>query len=240
MSEDNISAILEAALFASSEPLTVEQLQYLFDGRKKPAKDLIKSTLKSLQAEYTNRGVELIRVASGYRFQARSDYAEYLRKMWEKKPPRYSRALLETLSLIAYRQPMTRGEIEDVRGVTVSTNIIKTLLEREWIKIVGSRDVPGKPALFGTTKQFLDYFNLKSLSELPTLDEPTDQAAIEKQLGEQLALISNTTINITDEATSTENAETIAESVQIDETLETETTAPTKTSEIGDDSEVIS
>lgn len=188
MSEENRKHIIEAALFAAAEPLSAERLLQLFDGRSQLGVAEIKSILAELEKDYRVHGVELKQVASGYRFQAKEEYAPWLQRLWEKKPPRYSRALLETLALIVYRQPITRGEIEQVRGVAVSTDIMKKLLEREWIKIVGQRDVPGKPAMFGTTKAFLDYFNLKSLSELPPLDELVDLDKIEEKLGEQLAL----------------------------------------------------
>lgn len=188
MSEVNQKSIIEAALFASAEPLTVEQLQQLFDGRHPPAIIEIKNLLTELKEDYRDRGVELQEVASGYRFQAKADFAPWLQRLWEKKPARYSRALLETLALIVYRQPISRGEIEEIRGVTVSTDIMKKLLDREWIKVIGHRDIPGKPALFGTTKTFLDYFNLKSLSDLPPLEDIVDLEKIEVELSKQLAL----------------------------------------------------
>ena len=167
---------------AAGQPLSIDRLLTLFLDEQQPSRDDIKAALKSLEEECEKRGVELKQVSSGYRYQAKQDYAEWVGRLWEEKPPRYSRALLETLSLIAYRQPITRGEIEDVRGVSVSSNIIKTLLERDWIKVVGHRDVPGKPAMYATTKQFLDYFNLKTLSELPTLAEIRDIDTINAEL----------------------------------------------------------
>ena len=185
---ENLKQILEAALFAVGEPTPVDKMVQLFDEAYQPSAKEIKEALKELQGDYLNRGIELVEVASGYRFQSRVDYSPWLKKLWEKKPPRYSRALLETLALIIYKQPITRGEIEDVRGVAVSTNIIKTLMDREWIKVAGYKEVPGKPALFATTKIFLDYFNLKSISDLPALDELTNFEEIEKQLGTQLML----------------------------------------------------
>lgn len=147
----------------------------------------IVEVIQSLQADYAGRAMELKEVASGYRFQVRQDYADYVGKLWEERPAKYSRALLETLVLVAYRQPITRGEIESIRGVSVSTHIMKTLMEREWVRVVGHRDVPGKPAIYGTTKEFLDYFNLKSLDELPTLAEikDLDKLVPELQLEEQ-------------------------------------------------------
>lgn len=162
--------IIEAALLAADRPLGVEQLaQLVADGQGQYSRDSIGKALDALEAECAHRGIELKRVASGYRFQVRQELAPWISRLWEEKPPRYSRALLETLALIAYRQPITRGEIEAIRGVSVSTNIMKTLQERDWIKVVGHRDVPGRPAMYGSTRQFLDYFNLKSLDDLPAL-----------------------------------------------------------------------
>jgi len=185
---DNLDQILEAALFAAGEPLTAERLQRMFAWAGRPSINEIKAAIERIEQGCALRGVELVKVASGYRFQAKAEYVSLLQKLWEKKPPKYSHALLETLALIVYRQPITRGEIEDVRGVAVSTNIIKTLQDREWINVVGTRDVPGKPALFGTTKQFLDDFNLKSLSELPPLQDLMDIEALEEKLGMQFDL----------------------------------------------------
>jgi len=183
---ENPEKILEAALFAASEPLPVDKLSLLFAEENRPSMGEIRGWLSNLQNFYEGRGVELVHVASGYRFQVRTDFSSFIQRLEERKPLRYSRAFLETLALIAYRQPITRGEIEDVRGVTVNPNIIKTLLEREWVKIAGYKDVPGKPALFATTKTFLDYFNLKSISQLPPLSELVDFESLEKQLGLQL------------------------------------------------------
>ena len=171
MSKVNYKYILEAALFASPEPLTVERLQELFEKQDRPVPAKIKNLLSELSEDYQERGVELCEVASGYRFQAKSKFAPWLQRLWKKKSPRYSRALLETLALVAYRQPISRGEIEEIRGVTVSSDIMKKLLDREWIKVDGYRDVPGKPALYVTTKAFLDYFNLREITELPPLEE---------------------------------------------------------------------
>lgn len=176
--------LIEAALFCSQEPLDLEKLKRLIHDDNADVKEII----ESLQADCTDRGVELVKVASGYRYQAKQAFADGMRVLYEKNPPKYSRALLETLALIAYRQPITRGEIEEVRGVAVNANIMKLLQEREWIKVVGQKDVPGKPALFATTKAFLDYFNLKSLSDLPPLDELIDLDQAERELAEQLAL----------------------------------------------------
>ena len=166
-----LKQIVEAALMASGDVLTIERLQLLFDDYDKPKSPQIKEALESLMDDFSGRGIELVEVASGYRFQVRKDVAPWVTRLWDEKPQRYSRALLETMSLIAYRQPITRGDIEDVRGVAVSSQIIRTLLDREWVRVVGHRDVPGRPAMYATTKEFLDYFSLKSLDELPSLDE---------------------------------------------------------------------
>lgn len=175
MDDTQLKQIIEAALMAADNTLSVDRILQLFElDEEKPTKDQIKKALTDLQNECEGRGIELKSVASGFRYQTRSDIQPWVARLWHEKPPRYTRALLETLALIIYRQPITRGEIEEVRGVSVSSNIIKTLLEREWIKVVGHKEVPGRPALYSTTKQFLDYFNIKSLSELPSLAELTD------------------------------------------------------------------
>ncbi len=177
-----IKKILEAIFLAAGRPLTIEQLQSLFAVGVVPERGDIRAALKELATDYENRGIELKQVASGYRIQVREEMQPWVSRLWEEKPARYSRALLETLSLIVYRQPITRGEIEDVRGVSVSTSIIRTLLEREWVKVVGHRNVPGRPAMYATTRQFLDYFSLKSLDELPTLAELRDLGTIGAEL----------------------------------------------------------
>jgi segregation and condensation protein B len=175
--------ILEAVLLGTDRVLTVAQLEALFElDDDRPTRDEIRKALLEMEEEYAVRSYELKQVASGYRLQVRQDYADWVGRLWEEKPARYTRALLETLALIAYRQPITRGEIEEVRGVSVSSNIIKTLLEREWIKVLGHKDVPGKPSLYGTTKEFLDYFNLKTLDQLPTLAEIRDLDSIHPEL----------------------------------------------------------
>lgn len=176
MDHKQIKNIVEAGLLAAGGPLSVDQLQGLFgtDSDAIPDKKDIREALGALGEEYADRGIELLEVASGYRVQVRKNLSEWISRLWQDRPPRYSRALLETLAIIAYRQPVTRGEIEEVRGVAVSANIVRTLLERNWIRVVGHRDVPGKPAIFGTTREFLDYFGLKSLSDLPTLAEISD------------------------------------------------------------------
>jgi segregation and condensation protein B len=182
MEIDQIKRIVEAALLAAGQPLTPVQLAALFGENEPIGADAIAQALHQLQDDYATRGVELVEVASGFRFQVRHDVHAWVSRLWTERQTRYTRALLETLALIAYRQPITRAEIEQIRGVAVSTNIIKTLEEREWIRVVGHRDVPGKPALFGTTRQFLDYFNLKSLDQLPPLAEIRDIEDFEPQL----------------------------------------------------------
>jgi segregation and condensation protein B len=166
--------ILEAAILASHQPLTIEQLSDLFDEALRPSHNELAQTLELLSADCAERGVELVEVASGFRYQIKTVVYPHVAKLWTERQSKYSRALLETLSLIAYRQPITRAEIEAVRGVAVSSHIVRTLEEREWIRVVGHREVPGRPALFGTTRAFLDYFKLKSLEELPTLSEIKD------------------------------------------------------------------
>jgi segregation and condensation protein B len=174
MDDQELKNVIEAALLAAGRPVTIEQLGELFKKRSRPDKKKLREVLDSLSSDYEGRGIELKEVASGYRIQIRRSMSDWLIPLWEERSPRYSRALLETLALIAYRQPITRGEIEDVRGVVVSTNIVRTLLERGWVRVVGHRDVPGKPAMFGTTKEFLDYFGLKKLDDLPPLSEIKD------------------------------------------------------------------
>ena len=169
--EAGLVQILEGALLAAGEPLSEHRMALLFEDNERPSKDDIRAAIKLVEERCGDRGYELVQVASGYRFQVRQDLAAWVGRLWQERPARYSRALMETLSLIAYRQPITRGEIEEIRGVAVSTNIIKTLLEREWVRVVGHRDVPGRPAMYATTRQFLDYFNLKSLDQLPPLAE---------------------------------------------------------------------
>ncbi|MEM9305398.1 MAG: SMC-Scp complex subunit ScpB [Pseudomonadota bacterium] len=181
-STEELSRILEAALLAAEEPLSLNQLEALFPEDEQPGFPRLREALKLLTERCEGRGFELKEVASGFRLQVRQEYQPFISRLWQQRPPRYSRALLETLALIAYRQPVTRGEIEEIRGVAVSSNIIRTLQEREWVRIVGHRDVPGRPALFGTTRKFLDYFNLKRLDELPTLAEIRDIDDLEPEL----------------------------------------------------------
>jgi segregation and condensation protein B len=166
-----LAPVLEALLLAADKPLSVERLCQVFDEHDGVDNRRIRKTLKELQGSYSGRGYQLVEVASGFRFQVRQDYALWVARLWQEKPQKYSRALLETLSIIAYQQPITRGEIEAVRGVGVSSSIIHTMLDRCWIRGVGHKEVPGRPELFATTKEFLDHFNLKQLSDLPSLEE---------------------------------------------------------------------
>ena len=177
-----IKHFIEAALLAAGRPLSVDQLQKLFDGRMAPEKAEIRAAIATLNEEYEDRGILIGEVASGFRVQVRAPMADQLHKLWEERPPRYSRALFETLALVAYRQPITRGEIEEVRGVSVSPNIVRTLIERDWVRVVGHRDVPGRPEMFGTTRGFLDYFGLKKLDDLPPLADLSDWESLRVQL----------------------------------------------------------
>ena len=174
MGDHDLVEILEGALLAADEPLSKKQLAQLFDELDRPSASDITAALDEVASRCDGRGFELAEVASGFRFQVRQHLSPWVSKLWVERPARYSRALLETLSLIAYRQPITRGEIEDIRGVAVSSNIMKSLLERDWVKVVGHRDVPGRPAMYATTRGFLDYFNLKSLDQLPPLADVKD------------------------------------------------------------------
>lgn len=185
MEVSELKRILEGALLAAGRPLSVKEMANLFDDKGRPDNKVLREALKELAEECEDRAYELQEVGSGFRFQVKSKYGQWVSRLWEEKPPRYSRALLETLALVAYKQPITRGEIEDVRGVAVSTNIIRTLLERSWVRVVGHRDVPGKPAMYATTKEFLDYFNLKTLNQLPTLEEIKSIAQIQPDLVEE-------------------------------------------------------
>jgi segregation and condensation protein B len=177
-----LAGVVEAVLLAAGRPVSLEQMRELFDEAQRPPDDEISAALESLQQSYADHGVELCEVASGWRVQIRPQYADVVSRLWQERPSRYSRALLETLALIAYRQPITRSEIEDIRGVTVATTIMRTLHERNWIRVVGHREVPGRPELLGTTREFLDYFGLKSLDDLPTLAELQDLDDIKVQL----------------------------------------------------------
>ena len=187
MNHAELKKLVEAALMVLAQPLSISDLLTMFeDDLEKPDRNEVRKALNELRQDYAERGVELKEVASGFRFQARSDYAQWINRLFDERPQRYSQALLETLAIIAYQQPVTRGEIENIRGVSLSTGIVRTLFEREWIKVVGHRDAPGHPELLATTKQFLDYFNLKELAELPSLGEIKDFDQIEPDLFESV------------------------------------------------------
>jgi segregation and condensation protein B len=182
MNQQYVKNVVEAALLAAGRPLTVDELANVFDERDGSIGEEVKGAIAALGEEYETRGLELLEVASGFRIQIRAAVAQPVARLWQERPAKYSRALLETLALIAYRQPITRGEIEQIRGVAVNPNIIKTLHEREWIRVVGHRDVPGKPELLGTTREFLDYFSLKKLDDLPTLAQLKELEDLRVQL----------------------------------------------------------
>ena len=185
---NELKNIIEAAIMVSDEPITVDRFLGMFTDTTKPERSAVKDLLFELEQEYANRGFELKRIDKGYRLQTREEYSPWLARLTAGRPPRYSRAMLETLAIIAYRQPVTRGEIEEIRGVAVSTDIIRTLVERDWIRQVGVRDVPGKPALFATTRTFLEYFNLEGLSQLPSLQDIRDLDTIADELNMKLPL----------------------------------------------------
>ena len=215
LTAEKVAQIIEAALLAAEGPVTVDGLFKLFrdgelgaeEGRKK-----VRQVIKNLQANNSERGIELVQVASGYRFQARQDLSPWVSRLWDEKPPRYTRALLETLAIITYKQPVSRGDIEQIRGVGVSQNIMRTLLEREWIKIVGQREAPGRPAIYGTTKAFLDYFGVRSLDQLPPLDEIREmiEPVIEAEKAAAEAAAKAASANA---ETSVTEADTVAEEV---------------------------
>jgi len=188
MTETGLVQIIEGALLAAGKPLSLSQLAELFEEHERPDNAALKAALDEVAARCDDRGYELKEVASGFRFQVRQNLSPWVARLWQERPQKYSRALLETLALIAYRQPITRGEIEEIRGVAVSSNIIKTLHEREWIRVVGHRDVPGRPAMYATTRQFLDYFNLKNLDQLPALAEIRDLETLTAELGFDTAI----------------------------------------------------
>ena len=220
MNPEQVQQILEAALMVAGRPLTAADLQKLFEAPNEINTKEIREILLAMQERYTHNGIELREVASGFQFQAKAEFSPWLSKLWEERPQRYSRAVLETIALIAYRQPITRAEIEEIRGVAVSSNIIKTLQEREWIKVIGCRDVPGKPELFATTKTFLDHLNLKALDELPPLSEILDMESQEEKLQVQLELAAAPSNINTEEADSDHHAlenETNTTEVELDE-----------------------
>ena len=179
--DNKVKMIVEGLLLAAGRPLTLDNIIQVFSKEEQPDRKELTLVMESIAEDCADRGFELKEVASGFRFQVKQELSEWVAKLWEERPPRYTRALLETLALVAYRQPITRGDIEEIRGVGVSSNIVRTLLDREWIRVVGHRDVPGRPAMFATTKQFLDYFNLKSLQDLPPLSEIRDLAVADPE-----------------------------------------------------------
>ncbi len=183
--EQSLERILEAVLSVSDAPMSIQRMRNLFPEEGRPAAEVLEQALEKLAEDYTNSALELVRLAGGYRFQTRRDYAQWINKLFATRPPKLSRAMLETLAIIAYQQPVTRGDIQEIRGVAVSSEIMQRLLEREWIKKIGERDVPGRPSLFGTTPEFLAYFNLKSLRELPALQEPRELEEIASELGQK-------------------------------------------------------
>lgn len=239
-----LKKILEAVLLAAERTLTVVQLEALFElDEERPTRDEIRKALHEMAEENEQRGYEVKEVASGYRLQVKQEFATWVGRLWEEKPARYTRALLETMALIAYRQPITRGEIEEVRGVSVSSNIIKTLHEREWIKVLGHKDVPGKPTLYGTTKAFLDYFNLKKLDELPTLAEIKDLDTIHPELdldddvtSEPAASAPDAIGNKEDDAENKMNDDAEIDDAEINDT---ETKAQTDAAEEVDENQVV-
>jgi segregation and condensation protein B len=248
MNEQDLKLVIEATLLAAGKPVTTQQLLELFDERERPAPEVLAAALELLAADYSTRGIELIEVASGWRVQVRTRFADFVSRLWQERPSRYSRALLETLALIAYRQPLTRSEIEEIRGVSISSTIMRTLQERNWIRTVGHREVPGRPELLGTTREFLDYFGLKSLDQLPTLAELKDVETIGVQLelpaGEPAsAEASAAAAPATEEAVaSSGEAEVDAESEADSEESEAEASAESSDAfgdDSGDDSELL-
>lgn len=187
MDTEKLKYVVEAALLAAGRPLSLDQLQALFLDHERPERAALRAAVDGLQAEYSSRGIQVVEVASGWRIQVREEMSAWLSRLWQDRPARYSRALLETLALIAYRQPITRGEIEDIRGVSVSSSIMRTLTERGWVRVVGHRDVPGRPGMYATTREFLDYFGLKKLDDLPPLAEIRDLDSINVELDLGLA-----------------------------------------------------
>ena len=180
--EHKISQVIEAVLLSASRPIDVQEIERVFPEDEKPTREEIRQALQEIEEQCKDRGVELKKVSSGYRLQVRQSLSSYVAKLWEERPQRFSKATLETLALIAYRQPITRGEIEEIRGVTIGTQLMRGLMERGWVKIVGHRDVPGRPSLYSTTKEFLDYFGLQHLRELPELPELPDLQSLDLEL----------------------------------------------------------
>jgi len=208
MQPEQLRNIIEAALLVAARPMSLNQLESLFvDDETPPSRDDIRESLQELQSHFENRGIELVEVASGWRMQSRQEVSSWVAHLFQEKAPRYSRALLETLVLVAYRQPITRGEIEDVRGVAVSSNIVKTLIERDWVKVVGYRDVPGRPELLATTRHFLDYFNLRKIGDLPTLSEIKSLEEIVPELAEEVSMLDSTPVEDSENGEEGDHAE---------------------------------
>ena len=180
--EHKLSQVIEAVLLSASRPIDVQEIERVFPEDEKPTREEIRQALQDIEEQCKDRGVELKKVSSGYRLQVRQTLSSYVAKLWEERPQRFSKATLETLALIAYRQPITRGEIEEIRGVTIGTQLMRGLMERGWVKIVGQRDVPGRPSLYSTTKEFLDYFGLQHLRELPDLPDLPDLQSLDMEL----------------------------------------------------------
>jgi len=218
--DNKTKMIVEGLLLAAGKPLDLDVITTIFSEDERPDKVELRQILDSIAEDCNDRGFELKEVASGFRFQVKQDLSEWIARLWEERPPRYSRALLETLALIAYRQPITRGNIEDIRGVAVSSNIVRTLLDREWVRIVGHKDVPGKPALFATTKQFLDYFNLSSIQELPALSEIQELVNVEDEFDVEDDLADRNVLELPDAETIAEENERFLGSFDPDELLE--------------------
>jgi segregation and condensation protein B len=236
MTLDKLKNIVEAVLLSADKPLKVPQIESLFEkDEERPTRDEIRKAVMELGEEYSERGFELKQVASGFRLQVKQEFAPWVGQLWEEKPARYTRALLETLALITYRQPVPRGEIEDVRGVSVSSNIIRTLLERDWIKVLGHKDVPGKPTLYGTTREFLDYFNLKTLDELPSLAEikDLDQIYPELALDEDVEHTETNSEDEADENTSPDLNSSDNEVAEVEDTDESEIVASAESTAAG-------
>jgi segregation and condensation protein B len=225
MESDQLRKIIEGALLAAGRSLDIVHLEKLFDEFQIPPRDQILAALEEIEGDCSGRGFELKRTGSGYRFQVRQELSEWVNRLWEEKPKKYSRALLETLALIAYRQPITRGDIEEIRGVSVSSEIIKTLLEREWVRVVGHRDVPGRPALYATTRQFLDYFSLKNLEELPALNDIRDIEEINPELALELAqkMAGEKTPKIVDAQGELSETDEQKELISVDESIDSDT-----------------
>ncbi|MBT73355.1 MAG: SMC-Scp complex subunit ScpB [Gammaproteobacteria bacterium] len=217
--DNKVKMVVEGLLLAAGRPLSLDNIAQVFSKHERPDRKELKAVMQAISAECDDCGFELKEVASGFRFQVKQELSEWIAKLWEERPPRYTRALLETLSLIAYRQPITRGDIEEIRGVGVSPNIIRTLLDREWVRVVGHRDVPGRPAMFATTRQFLDYFNLKNLQDLPPLSEIKDLGKSEQELDLEDDLADRRILELPEEVvgensyelSATEDAEMLAE-----------------------------